>query len=817
MTRHRIEPCVALCVIAFWSAAGAQDTVRHHHGGMSSQHRGDLVDFSFTGGVGVEDDSRGLRIRCDNAMVTLDRSQSDLAARNFRQDSEMPHRGPPLPASRRNVDDDVIRARIESFLESMRARPLSGVPKRFEFELFRSVYLEGDVSVVLDGIEVLRAKSLWFSPVDDRVVIEQPVLRLQQRTASDSMVQISVRAAQLTRQHGRFVGTDVSVTTSTAGEPQFDVFSHDVEIRERPTEFEVLARDNQFRINGRSVLPLPDQHLFTASQEQLLIKSASAGYSDRLGARARIVWGSTFNDLGGSFHEWLTGRPADEFRGNWRLGTEWIEKRGFPVDLDLDYKGGDLWSGRTIAFGLDDDASPIGPIRRDLDGTPIGPDGRSLVRTENRVALGERTDLDLTAFWASDPSIYPDFYRGAYYDDERPESSAYLRHRGDDWLLTAGVRGNFSEFSYADGRQLAPGFLEEVPYATLDFFSLPVAQLDADTPLLLTSSTSAGQLRTKWDPLFATPLDDQTWRLDQELELSAPFRYGPVTVRPFLSGRFTDYERTAIGGSHGRFAYLAGGEIGTQLARDFDVGDGQAWRHEIDPTIRYENRFQVQRQPGDFFQLDGVDTISEYSVVRVGVLQRLLSRENLPDDSRQVREEVWLDLSQNFAPLPDRDNQGHVLELFEFEFLLRSLKLAKDVSLGFLFEGEQDWNKDELRTFNAYSVLRTGSTQWSLQYRSDEVERGVVGYGLTLPLRTRWQIDLRGAYDIERSRSAYYAANLIRNDLDWRLFFGITYDAVTDDSTFHIDFEPRLGGLVRQRTNWSVGGYEFGRAQILDY
>ena len=817
MSRALLLVPAVVTALVVGSLAIGQEVEGLSYGAEQRQFRGDVDEWSLTGGVAYADPIARLSIRCDRAMVVLDRSEGDALIGTLGGRKDLPRRGPPLPASRRAVDNEVIRQRIGSLLGSLQARPLSGQSAPFDIELFRAIYLEGDVSLVLDDVEVLHAASVWFSPVDDRAVFTDPVLRLRQKTAFGQDIQITVRATEIARQHGRFVGRDVSLTTSKAGEPQFDVISSDVEIRERPNEFEVYARDNEFRVHGRAVLPLPDQHFYTADQDQMLIKGASAGYSERLGAQARIVWGSTFNDVGGAFHEWVTGRPADEFRGDWRLETSWLEKRGFPVKGDFTYRGGDLWYGRTIAFGIDDDLAPIGPIRRELDGTAIGPDGRALVRTENRIQFTDRTDLDLSLFWANDPSIYPEFYRGEYYRDERPETSALLRHRGDNWLATLGARGNLNDYSYADGRQLAPGFAEEMPSATLDLFSVPLFEIVDDTPLLFTSSTGTGRLRTDWDPGFAMPVDDETWRFDQEFELAVPARIGVLTARPFATGRYTGYERTMIGGSHGRFAFSTGAEIGTELARTYDFGDGSKWRHELLPTIRYENRFAVQREPGDFFQQDGVDALDERSRVRIGLLQRLLSKQSDGANDPDVREEVWLDLAQNFAPNADRDNNGDVLELFEFELLLRSIQLTDDVSLGILIEAEQDWNTDELRTFNAFTELRTGQFRWMLQYRSDEIEKGVVGYGLSLPLRSRWQIDLRGAYDIERGSSAYYLANLIRNELDWRLFFGLTYDVVTDDTTFHLDFEPRLGGIVRQHTNWSVGGYEFGRGGVLDY
>ena len=57
-------------------------------------------------------------------------------------------------------------------------------------------------------------------------------------------------------------------------------------------------------------------------------------------------------------HEWLTGRPAGEFRGDWRVGFGYIQERGNPIDAELRYRGGDLYEGRTRGFYLDGDRGP---------------------------------------------------------------------------------------------------------------------------------------------------------------------------------------------------------------------------------------------------------------------------------------------------------------------------------------------------------------------------------------------------------------------------------------------------------------------------
>src|SRR5690606_2365550 len=336
-------------------------------------------------------------------------------------------------------------------------------PLDVDRELVRSVYLEGGVSVVVAGVAALRARSVWFSAVDARIVLRGVTLRLRDVDATGRSVQVTLRTDELVRQSGRFVGRDVSVTTDPAGEPQFELLAGEVEIVEHASAFEIDLRDNSLALSRTKLLPLPDQSFFTDRQHPFPIKSASAGYSGREGGRAELVFGSDFNRLGGSLHEWLTGRPRDEFRGDWQLGAGWNEARGFPLESELRYRGGERYFGDALGFWLDDDGEDIRDIRFHVDGTPIDQRSRHVLHTANRVLFGDRTKLDVTIFDASDPAVWSEFYSGRYHTDERPETNLYATHAGDDWLATLSGRWNLTDFSYADGRQLDRRFVEELP------------------------------------------------------------------------------------------------------------------------------------------------------------------------------------------------------------------------------------------------------------------------------------------------------------------------------------------------------------------
>jgi hypothetical protein len=109
----------------------------------------------------------------------------------------------------------------------------------------------------------------------------------------------------------------------------------DVEILEREGEFEVVARGQTLQVGGIDVLPLPNARVFTGSQDEFPIKRVRAGYSQQLGYQGEVVLGLPWNKTGGALHEWLLGRPASEFRGDWQLGVGWIQERGVPLEGQL--------------------------------------------------------------------------------------------------------------------------------------------------------------------------------------------------------------------------------------------------------------------------------------------------------------------------------------------------------------------------------------------------------------------------------------------------------------------------------------------------
>ncbi|MCA8964319.1 MAG: LPS assembly protein LptD [Planctomycetes bacterium] len=780
----------------------------------------DFREMRLFGGFRFVAPHMGLDIRGKNAVLLFDLAESQRALER-RQEGGLPHRDLEAPATRRRLSPEQIRAKVD---RSMRALGQTGiVPEGTEadrsLELLRYLYCEGGITVVQNGVEVLRCERLWVSPLDDRIVVEDAELRYLTPGAPGSQMLI-VRGPRLVKQGSRWTGRDVTVTTCTAAEPHAALAAGEIEIIERVGEYEIRSHGQTLQVGGTSLLPLPDAHIFTGNQAPFPIRRLSGGYSSKEGWKAEVGVGLPWNKTGGELHHWLTGRPAEEFRGDWEVDVGWIQERGVPLRGQLEYSAADLYRGRTEGYWLDDRGEDIREILNNLDGSPIDNSDRGLLRTENKITFDENTYLDVQAFYASDPAVYSEFFAGPYRSEELPETGFYLHHSDDNRLLTVGTRFSLTDFSYRDNRALADRFVEELPVVTYNWYAQPIGEMPWGSPIIVDLATEFGERRSAYDDRSTLKTSDGTFRADQKIEISSPMHWGPVNVRPYVLGRGTWYDNTVGGDSDGRLAMEAGVEMGTRLSRSWSwLGDdSDTVRHVIAPRLLIADRFHVSDDPSSYFQFDGVDALTEQTLVRVEVrnlfqrMERTVQRRGEEPGPAEPRDFLFLDLAQDFWPDATRDNGGDTLGLAYFDFLVRpTARWLPFQNFAFAVYGDYDW-QDGLRTLD--TELRFGplaGIQWILDYRADTNVQGAVRVTGMTSLFDRWNLYASSQRDLNADEWLNYSFGLRRNDHDWSILSGVTYNPFTEDTTFSIEFVPRFGGMGRGRVD-RFGGNDFTNA-----
>lgn len=813
-------------------------------GPSESFERGDYREWHYQGGVILRVRRLGLEIRCLNTLLLSD-AEEVRANVPMEQHGGLPRRGATIPPARRRLSPEQVRERLESTLRALGSAgtaPTGQMPES-ALDLFRYLYCEGGVVVIRDGVEVMRCERLWISPVDDRVVVEQAELRYTTGTGPNAQTLV-VRGPRLVKQGSRWVGQDLLLTTCSAGEPHAALAVREAEIIEREGEFEVRARGQTLQLGGTSILPVPDAHFFTGSQGDSPIRSVTGGYSNLLGWQAGVVIGMPWNGAGGAIHEFVTGRPAHEFRGDWQLGVGWIQARGFPVDGQLTYTAEGLYEGRTEVFYLDDGLTDsrgrpnnLGAIRDDYTGARITNTQRAAILSQNRLILGERTHFDFVLHRFSDPAVYPEFFTAAYRGQETPETSTYLHHADGNSLLTLGTRFNLSDFSYRDDRAQAQRFIEELPVLTYQRLAQPLMTLPWGTPLVLDFETEIGQRRSDYDDTAdLTTLgpdrtrSDRSLRIDQLVELSAPFQWGAVSVRPYVSGRGTWYDKAVDRGDELRGAFEGGVQFATRMSRTWRWLDGErqhALRHVIAPRITYRNRFRVDDRPAEFFQFDDpydnaqqnaqvlnrlqqlgyyrVDALSEREFVRLEV-RNLLQQNDRDNGPSAPRDLLLLDLAQDVFPDASRDNGGQTMGLFYFDLLLQpKLRTETLRTLTFAVYGDQDWRSGLQTLDTEVQFGKVLGCNWAFEYREDAIAKGAAGVGVSTQLMDRWNIFARSQRDLQDARWLRHTFGLRRDDHDWSFQISAAYNPFLGNTVFRIDFLPHFGGTGAARSNQLAG------------
>ena len=791
---------------------------------------GDYYETHAQGGFRLTLNALGLVIRGEKLLILNDAEVMREALTGDRS-SGLPTRNIQPPEPRRRLSPQAVRERLQSALSAIgRTEPVPDSNLSNEaIRLFRYLYCEGGITVIKAGVEVVRCDRLWISPADDRIVVENAELRYVGPQST-----FVIRGPRLIKHGGRWVGHDLLLTTCTADKPHAALAVKEAEIIERPGEFEVISRGQSLQIGGVNVLPLPNARFFTGSQSEFPIKSAYAGYSNRLGNQLGVTLGLPWNSTGGAIHNWLTGRPADEFRGEWELGVGWIEARGYPIDGRLSYQVPGLYEGRSDFYYLNDSGSNLREITNYIDGDRIETETRSVIRTFNRLHLAQRehnqnTHLDIVAFTASDPAAYSEFFIQDYRDREVPETSAYLHHADGNHLLTVGTRFNLADFSYLSDRYLATRFVEELPVLTYQWLAQPIAETPWETPIVLDIESQVGQRRSDFDDRAGIRISDRSLRVDQLAELSTPFQFGALNVRPFASARGTFYDETLAGGSEDRIVLEGGFEIGSRLSRTWrwldENGNPDALRHVIAPRLTYRNRYHVDEQPDSLFQYDeyafepftplrqqqlgyeSIDRLTERELIRLEVRNLFQKQDKIKisqdkEEPGQPRDFFLLDLAQDILPNSQRDNQGEVLGLFYYDLLFRPKTqwLPLD-DFGFAVYGDVDWERG-MQTFDTELMFgKVLGVDWTVEYREDRTVEGAIALAGQAQIMDRWSVFGQAQRDIERDEWLAYVGGLRRNDHDWVIALTAVYNPFVDETTFRIEFTPSLGGLTNRRSN----------------
>ena len=92
-------------------------------------------------------------------------------------------------------------------------------------------------------------------------------------------------------------------------------------------------------------------------------------------------------------------------------------------------------------------------------------------------------------------------------------------------------------------------------------------------------------------------------------------------------------------------------------------------------------------------------------------------------------------------------------------------------------------------------VGRIAGITWTADYRTDSLVDGAVGLTASTRLMDRWDVYAGSQRDLDIDQWLDYSFGLRRNDHDWSILLSASYDPYSDETTFRLEFQPRLGGM----------------------
>jgi hypothetical protein len=296
----------------------------------------------------------------------------------------------------------------------------------------------------------------------------------------------------------------------------------------------VIARGQTLQVGGTNVLPLPNARVFTGSQRRVPDQARAR----RLLAAARLP-GRGRVRAAVEHHRRFPARLADRAAGQ-RVPRRLATRRRLDPGTRLPARGRarlprrpGLYEGRTEAFWLDDPATTSARSAPGATATPIDEGNRTLLRTQNRVRFGPTTNLDLVAFHGSRPGGLVGVLPRPLPAGRDPETSTYLHHGDGNRLLTVGSRFNLDDFSYRDDRAIADRFVEELPVVTYQWLAQPIGTTPWDTPIVVDLATEIGQRRSDYDDWLGCRRATARCALDQLSRCRRRSALGDLNLRPY--------------------------------------------------------------------------------------------------------------------------------------------------------------------------------------------------------------------------------------------------------------------------------------------
>lgn len=725
----------------------------------------------------------------------------------------------------RRAENLIITAeRCVAFLEQ---GTVAGLETRAQVSKVRGIYVEGD-AMATNGRYTLRSPRIYYDVERDAAVAVDAVFwTYDERIAAP----LYVRARAIRQEaRNRFSATGAELTNSSFADPTFAIGASAVTIMPRPGGDD---GPSSVRVEAENVYaragPLPVFYWpwFKGDiDENFPLQQVAFGSTDSGGFTVRTGW-----DLFG-----LLGLDPPGGMSA-KLLVDGYTRRGAALGGELAW-GSETAGGRFFSYGIIEDNGtdhlPSGARIEHEDQT------RGLFLAEHRWTIDESWTLFLEGSYAGDPTFVPAFFRDWGGTMREFTNAAYLRHLDGNTSLTFLGKGEFMDFTPNEYLLQSLGYntdrLPEITYTRLaddllagispglfsysseyrfsrlrlNFTEPTAAELGFDTVRRAQAALGLLPNQSPADRLRARGLtESDLTRFDTRHEVSAAADWGPFRVMPFVTGRFTAYDKDFTAYSPDsdeqmRWWGAAGVRASTSFYTVDDAVESATWdlhrlRHIVEPSVTFWTAGSHVDQNDLPVYDDEVESIASGTAVRVGVASTWQTQRGGEGRWRSV-DFLKVSVDGTFAS-NDADKESPVGRFFDYrpEYSLLGDFVAAtavwQVTDAVALTARENFDLEKNQPAHTVLGIRFDhSPDFSLYAEMRAVnERDItlVNGGARYQLTRHYAVGLDTAYDTDRGEFQYYGASVQRRFTGGTLGVRFTYDNIAGDYGVGVEFQPQ--------------------------
>lgn len=616
----------------------------------------------------------------------------------------------------------------------------------------------------------------------------------------------NLRIISLTESEQEIELEDASVSSSSLAVASYSLAADFITLHLTPTRRTMYLSYPKFRVLDATIFEIGVDSYGHDLDSVFPIKQFDFFSSNRYGIGFR-----SYIDLIGSYDYFFDPEPPfHPFVAGPQL--DWYSLRGFGYGLNADYGGPNSFNKMARANFRSLYINDRGDDRdraRELGWFPLAKQDRGRIRATYSQAFDGGWQLDARAYYLSDRNYQREFYESEYDVNDPTKSYAQITRR---W-------GNMNAFMRV--QPSINGWEANTEHYGLGFVTHREAV--GDFGLLMSADTNVELLYYRRE-IGSTEKPVSTMRADTKIWFNMPIELGPFALDPYAGGRLTLANSfLKVPESSGRPELNAAGKYPGMRVGDKRVGgllyrflpfvglnlqtfftgvfpnvkipllDIDGLRHVVAPFVRYENTYYNSLDDVSgraFLPLDSIDTMDEFHEIRIGLRNRLQTRQGFGENRGTVD---YFEINAELPMYPNRkrDNAGDLLGDLEVATIWRP---APGFALaGEMFLEPHTGNFSRASGSFRFDILNVGKA--SVYYRLLKGQHQVIGGQIDLTLSEFYGINIKQEYDMENGELLDTRAEISRRILEaFDLGFVFVRRASTGEIGFSINISLAFAG-----------------------